>query len=180
MTIYAITNAAGVIQRYEECDAPGTGPGEFAHAVSSVNGAGAQPSPLHALMWDGLVGSEWVDTGTLQQARDLKWAEVKAQRDALEFGPIVWEGVVFDGDSASRRRITDARDWLEDMVAQGLLTEIEWTLADNSTRPMTVADLTGVIRQGGIDSALAFGRARELRVAIDAASTVAAIQALSW
>lgn len=73
---------------------------------------------------------QWVDMTppvippTLEEVKELKWAEIKLQRGQLEFGGFEFEGNTYDSDQVSQGRIMGAAMSQTDQV---------WTLADNST-----------------------------------------------
>ena len=80
----------------------------------------------------------WVDTTppviqpTLDEIKELKWTQIKKQRDQLEFGGFEFEGGVYDSDQVSQGRIMGAAIAGVDQV---------WTLADNTTVSLTAAQL---------------------------------------
>ena len=75
---------------------------------------------------------QWLDTRTLDEIKTQKWAEIKSQRDRLEFGGFEFEGNVYDSDQASQGRIMGATSAGVDQV---------WTLADNTTVSLTASQL---------------------------------------
>lgn len=81
---------------------------------------------------------QWVDMTppvippTLEEVKELKWAEIKKQRDRLEFGGFEFEGGVYDSDQVSQGRIMGAAIAGVDQV---------WTLADNTTVELSAMQL---------------------------------------
>ena len=75
---------------------------------------------------------QWLDVRTLDEIKAQKWAEIKQQRDHLEFGGFEFEGNVYDSDQVSQGRIMGAVSAGVDQV---------WTLADNATVNLTALQL---------------------------------------
>lgn len=151
-------------------------PDAFFLAANGVLAA-LPPRPSHLHQFNRALLCWEVD---LEQARALKWEEIKAARDAAEYGGFTAGGLVYDSDAVSVRRITGAVSLA--MIAQGAGAPFsqEWTLADNST---TVLDAAGMIDVGlalGAHVAAAHGHAKQLRDSIAAAGTVEAVAALAW
>lgn len=74
----------------------------------------------------------WEDLRPLQQVKDAKWEDLKAERDALEFGGFNYLGMVFDSDQVSQGRIMGA-------AVAGI--DRTWTLADNTTVELSTSQL---------------------------------------
>ena len=80
----------------------------------------------------------WVDMTppvippTLEEIKELKWTQIKKQRDQLEFGGFEFEGNIYDSDQVSQGRIMGAAAAGVDQI---------WTLADNSTVELTASQL---------------------------------------
>ena len=75
---------------------------------------------------------QWRDTRSLDDLKAQKWAEIKAERDQLEFGGFEFEGNTYDSDQVSQGRIMGA--------ASAGVYQV-WTLADNTTVNLTAAQL---------------------------------------
>jgi hypothetical protein len=132
------------------------------------------PSPAHTWDWST---KAWVLT--LDAAKGAKWAAVKAARDAREFGEFVWSGHSFDGDIQAQRRLN-----LAVMAAQMALQtnapwSIDWTLADNAVMTLSASDLVAVVEALGANIDAAHEDARAKRALIEAATTVADLDAIS-
>ncbi|SEL11782.1 protein of unknown function [Roseateles sp. YR242] len=125
-------------------------------------------------------GSQIAAVGDLQKARDRRWAQIKQLREAHEFGPLTWDGSVFDADERAQLRIMGAVQLAAQAVAAGQPFSMDWTLADNSIRTLSAADLMALGEALGQQVASAHETARLLREAIDAAATVAEVQSIDW
>lgn len=105
----------------------------------------------------------------LDVAKRIKWAEVKAARDAAEFGGFVWDGSTFDSDPASQSRIQGAAQLATLAQMAGDAFAIDWTLADNTVRTLSGADMLAAGMAMGQHVQAAHETARHLREAIDGA-----------
>ena len=75
---------------------------------------------------------QWIDPRTLDEIKAQKWAEIKSERDQLEFGGFEFESNVYDSDQVSQGRIMGAASAGVDQV---------WTLANNTTVELTALQL---------------------------------------
>lgn len=91
-----------------------------------------KPSQHHTFDYDI---KAWVDLRTLDEIKAHKWAEIKQQRDQLEFGGFEFEGNTYDSDQVSQGRI---------MGAASASVDQTWTLADNTTVELSAAKLQQV------------------------------------
>lgn len=122
----------------------------------------------------------WFDTRTLDDLKAAKWAEIRAARDAAEFGGFTWDGDDFDSDGPSQARIMGAVQMatLAAMVDQPF--SIEWTLASNAVRTLDGGDMAAVGLTLGAHVAQQHETGRSLRAAIDACATAGEVAAISW
>ena len=132
-----------------------------------------QPSPHHTFDY---ATKQWIDHRTLDDIKLAKWEIIKQARSSAEFGGFTWDGSPFDSDAISQSRIQGALQ-LADM-APGFT--IDWTLANNSVRNLSAADLANVGAALGMHVATQHDKARTLRSQIDAATTVAEVEAVTW
>lgn len=155
--------------------------GDYGHASVYLDDAGVvtpkgeQPSPWHS--WTAEAHAWELD---LDRARAAKWAEVKSQRDAREFGLFSWDGHVFDGDQQSQSRINQAALGAYAALTADQPWSIEWTLADNASITLTAADMVAVAQALGANINAAHADARLMRAAIESATTVAQLEAVDW
>lgn len=89
----------------------------------------AQPSTFHTFDYNT---KQWIDPRSLDEIKAQKWAEIKLERDQIEFGGFEFDGGIYDSDQVSQGRIMGA-------AAAGL--DQVWTLADNSTVNLTASQL---------------------------------------
>lgn len=118
---------------------------------------------------------------TLDTAKAVKWAEIKAMRDQLECGGFELVGVGrFDSDAESRARIVGASMAAKISRDAGQPYAINWTLADNSTVELDADAMINVgfallVHVDGIHQ-----RSRALYAEIQAAEDAAAVASISW
>lgn len=89
------------------------------------------PSPSKGYIFD-YAAKQWIDPRTIDEIKAQKWAEIKSERDQLEFGGFEFEGGIYDSDQVSQSRIMGAAVAGVDQV---------WTLADNNTVELTAMQL---------------------------------------
>ena len=121
-----------------------------------------KPSVHHVFDW---AAKDWVDPRSLQDLKDARWAEVRRERDSAEFGGFSWDGSRFDSDALSQQRITGAVT----LAMMNSALSIEWTLADNTVRTLTAADMIAVGVALGQHVNACHERARVLRGEIESA-----------
>lgn len=140
-------------------------------ATFTVKPKGDQPSDGH--IFDYSAG-QWVFD--IDTARSKKWIEIKAAREAEEFGSFEWGGYLFDCDETSQRRIQGAVQLAQ--IDSGLT--LDWTLADNSVQEFTAAQIIqiGEALANHVSDTHAHGRIR--RSEIDSATTQQALEAIVW
>lgn len=127
----------------------------------------AQPSPHFIFDYEV---KQWIDPRTLDEIKTQKWAEIKAERDQLEFGGFEFEGNIYDSDQVSQGRIMGASLAGVDQV---------WTLADNTTVELSASQLQQLYAalQAHITSVHERGRiARQLIFEAETKEQIEAIQ----
>jgi len=132
-----------------------------------------RPSPAHTFDY---TTKQWVDPRTLSDLQAAKWAQIKRDRDEAEFGGFTWDGSPFDSDAISQSRIQGAVQ----LAAMAPGFTIDWTLANNSVRNLSAADLANVGAALGMHVATQHAKARTLRSQIEAATTAAEVDAVTW
>ena len=113
---------------------------------------------------------QWIDNRTLDEIKSQKWAEVKSQRDNLEFGGFEFEGNTYDSDQVSQGRIMGAASAGIDQI---------WTVADNTTIDLSASQLQQLYAslQANIASVHERGRiARQLIFDAETKKQVEAVQ----
>lgn len=133
-----------------------------------------RPSPAHTWSWQS---RSWVDERTLAQAKSSRVAAMRDARDAQIFGTLSWGGSVFD---ANQRSQTVIEGMFNDARMDANDPDERFRLADNTWRTLTRADKLelGAALRTHIRSAFATFEARE--TAINNATTVEAVEAVTW
>ena len=99
-----------------------------------------------------------------------KWAEIKSQRDQLEFGGFEFEGNIYDSNQVSQGRILGAATAGIDQV---------WTLKNNATVLLTAAQLQQLYQALQLHIAEVHARGRAARQAIYEAGTREKVDAVT-
>lgn len=123
---------------------------------------------------------EWEPAATLLALRGARWSQIKAQRDAVEFGGYTWDGSTLDSDRESQARIMGAVQMAVLAAAAGQPFAIPWTLADNTVRTLSGADMIAVGLALGEHVATAHAIGRALRDQIDAALSAEELATINW
>ena len=124
-------------------------------------------SPHHTFDYSA---KQWIDPRSLDEIKAQKWAEIKSQRDQLEFGGFEFDGNIYDSDQVSQGRIIGA-------AFAGIPQT--WTLANNTTVELTALQLQQLYAalQSHIASVHERGRiARQLIFEAETKEQVEAIQ----
>lgn len=108
-------------------------------------------------------------TFNLDKLKEIKWSEIKKQRDELEFGTFEYNGNIYDCDPISATRIMGA------MLA-GI--PVEWKTNDNQVVPLTPEQVQGLYTAMITNTAAAHARARIARASLDNATTILEINAV--
>lgn len=130
-------------------------------------GVGEPPSQSHYFDY---ALKQWVDPRPLDSIKAQKWAEIKSQRNQLEFGGFEFEGGVFDSDQVSQGRILGAATAGIDQV---------WTLKNNATVLLTAAQLQQLYQALQLHIAEVHARGRAARQAIYEADTREKVDAVT-
>lgn len=118
----------------------------------------------------------WHDCRTLDDARSSRVAAMRNARDARINSTFWWDGSEFDSDQVSQTRLLGA------VVAASApgFSQVGWRLANNTWRQLTASDLASVY--GALQTHLrnAFSDFAQREAEINAATTVSAIDAVTW
>ena len=132
-----------------------------------------QPDSAHVFDY---TTKQWYDPRTLNDIKLAKWLTIKRARSSAEFGGFTWDGSPFDSDAISQSRIQGAVQ----LAAMAPGFTIDWTLANNSVRNLNGEDMANVGAALGMHVATQHAKARTLRSQIEAATTVAEVDAVTW
>lgn len=146
-------------------------------ATANIAATPARPSPNHA--WDWATHS-WQDMRALETVKESTWAAMKLAREATIDAPLATPYGAVDSKAKDRTNITDAVLLLQTLAAIGQPTTIDFTMADNTTVTLDTTQMVTVGLLLGQKVQTAHSRARVLRAAIDDATTIAQLEALTW
>lgn len=138
----------------------------FDSATSTFVSIGESPSQHHTFDY---TTKQWIDPRSLDEIKAQKWAEIKSQRDQLEFGGFEFEGNVYDSDQVSQGRIMGA-------AVAGI--DQTWTLANNTTVELTALQLQQLYAALQTHIAGAHERGRTARQLIYEAETKEQVEAI--
>jgi hypothetical protein len=133
----------------------------------------SQPSPHHTFNWHT---KQWEDPRTLDDLKAAQWTAIKQARSAAEYSGFTWDGSTFDSDAISQQRITGAVT----LAQMDPAFSIGWTLADNTVRTLSQADMLQVGAALGAHVAAQFAKGVLLRAALEAVTTKEAVESVAW
>jgi hypothetical protein len=136
-----------------------------------------QPDTYH--VFDFPSGS-WIDQRTLADAQASQWEIVKAARDTANLTGFVWNSMNFQSDSVSQSRIQGAIQLAQLAIAASQPFSIVWTLTDNSTTTLSATQMFSVGVALGTFIQTNYGKGVALRNAINAATSITAVEAIVW
>jgi Domain of unknown function (DUF4376) len=122
----------------------------------------------------------WDATKTLAKIKKERWELIKADRDAAEFGGFTWDSSEFDSDSMSQSRIQGAVVLSMQAIGASQTLSITWTLKNNTTRTLSETEFVSLGQALSVHVATQHTIGRNLRTAINAATTEAEVTAITW
>ena len=176
MSRYAIINSSNLVARiFEGFDA-------YA-ALQCGEGESAVLCPDHQV-----VPGEYEHNGTTFVPRTIPLGEAKigrvlyvvGARKQRQFSTFDWGGSTFDTDTESLTSMQGAVQLAIIATQAGQAFNVVWTLADNTSRVMTRANLVDFWKAYGAYVADLHQTARQLRAQILTATTVAEVNAVVW
>ena len=135
------------------------------------------PRPAQYSVWAEGV---WIDPRPLSDLQAAKWAQIKRDRDEAEFAPFTYNAMEFDGDLNAQRRLGSYISVSKSALAAGDPFSAEFILADNTVVTLSAQDFVGIELAKVQAVAAAFAHATALRLQIEAATTVAEVDAVTW
>lgn len=117
---------------------------------------------------------------TLGAVKVRRWAALKAERQAREFGTFAWNGASYDCDAQSQVRIIGAAQLAALALAAQQAFEIEWTRADDSVATLSAADMIAMGQALATHVQAAHQTGRAVHQQIQAAATAEEVAAVAW
>lgn len=118
--------------------------------------------------------------GGISTVKARAWAGIKYVRGVLEFGGFTWDNSAFDSDAQAQARIQGGVQLATIAAANNQPFSIDWTLADNSVRTLSSTEMVTVGFALAAHVQAVHTTARTLRSQIEAATTVAEVEAVTW
>jgi hypothetical protein len=120
---------------------------------------------------------------TIGELKDIKRAEINLARDSEEAAGFDYLGKRLDSDAQAIKRLYGAAMAAQAAIAGGMPAGnfmVTWTCADGTTVDMTYAEAAAVpVTMAQVSGALHV-KARTLKQQIDAATTEAQVEAITW
>lgn len=143
--------------------------------VVSHQPQGPADDELKTWAWDESA-ERWVASPTLLALKAAKMAEMKAARDAQQYGGFTWDGSVFDSDPRSQTVLLG----MFTTAALGGLPDTSFRLKDNTWRVITSADMLSIWATFQALVAESFDQFEARETAVFAAASIAEVEAISW
>ena len=140
-------------------------------------GKGDRPNAWAA--WD-VQAKQWTDPRNLPALKAAQWEVIKAERMAREYSTFVWDGSEFDCDRDGTGKVLGAVQTALIAAQANQPFSIDWTLADNTVRTLSGADMIGAGMALSAQVSSIYDTARLLREQIEAATTAEEVQAVTW
>lgn len=138
-------------------------PSDMAFSVANSVLSDADPEPL-----------------LLDTLRQSRLQTMKDRRDEEEFGSFDWDGSTFDASAESVGRLIGAVMMAQWAQAAGQPFSISWTLADNTERTLSGADLVAAAQALGAHTLQAHNKYKSVKAEILAAQTPLAVTLVNW
>lgn len=117
---------------------------------------------------------------SFEELKELKWSEIKFERDRLEQSGAPYLGKTLDSDTVSVQRIAIAVQAAQAAIAEDQLFTLSWTMQDNTAVEMDAAQVVGMSVALAQYSDGLHQTARALREQIEAAETAEEINVIKW
>lgn len=135
-------------------------------------------------IFDDRVEAGWTVTPvSLDVAKSIQRRRINDARDAEEDAGFDYLGKRFDSNAQAIKRLYGAALAAQSALSAGAIPGdhfVDWTCADGSVKPLTYAEAAGlVVAMAPIGAAL-HGKAKALKAQIDAAASVAEVEAVKW
>ena len=120
-------------------------------------------------------------TTSLDEAKAVKWAQIKTDRIRAEDAGFTVEGLgTFQSDNDSRQKITGAALAAKIAKDDGQPYQVNWTLADNSVIPLNADQMIEVGQALLVHLDEVHQRSLQLYTLVQSAETVEEVEAINW
>jgi len=180
MPAYLVTNASGVVQFAAICEAENAPANAIQVNLATANIVIGSGQPQNWL-WTGSALEPVPPTlqeAQAQQINSLWQAYQTATQAPVSYTSKGGVTKTYQADPQSVANLTQML--LAFQAAAATPSGFYWVAADNTQVPFTYADMQGLAAAFGAQGAAAFQRLRALKAEIKAATTVSAVQAITW
>lgn len=129
---------------------------------------------------ENAAGNYSVQDLPLETVKERKKAQINAIRDELEITGFNHNGVTFDSDQRSADRIQIATIAANASLITSTAFAVEWRAADNSEHQFDAAGMLALTQSFAGHGLALHEQAKQLKIAVDAAQTVADVVAIEW
>lgn len=113
---------------------------------------------------------------SLDEAKEAKIAEMKAERDYREVQYIEYNGKTYDYDDKSRERLSRAQQYLEDNGLGSIL----WTCADNTFSLLSIEDFKNINTVSATRSSALHEQYNRLKIYINGLTSADEVNAVTF
>lgn len=113
---------------------------------------------------------------TLEELKELKIEEMKAERDLREVQDIEYNGKTYDYDDKSRERLSRAQQYLEDNGLESIL----WTCADNTVSLLSIEDFKNINTISATRSSALHEQYNRLKIYINGLTSADEVNAVTF
>ena len=113
---------------------------------------------------------------TLEEVKEAKIAEMKAERDLREVQDIEYNGKTYDYDDKSRERLSRAQQYLEDNGLESIL----WTCADNTVSLLSIEDFKNINTISATRSSALHEQYNRLKIYINGLTSTDEVNAVTF
>lgn len=147
--------------------------GNYFFSKGSINLLPARPSTAHKWSWRNL---DWYVE--VEKYAQVRLELLHLRRETAEFGNFTYNGMEFDGDLNAQRRLSGVVSAAKTALAAGFPFTKDFTLANNSVVSLTAEDFIGIEMAKIWQVDVAFQDYRLKKSAIEAATTIAELDAI--
>lgn len=176
MSSYIIYDStSGAIIKLLKCPVADVAANTPAGAAALASEWPSGPAHVNPITHVLVIGTS-IETRTLTQIKDDKWALIKDSRANVDYTPIVVGAYTYDADEVSRARIQNTIQLM--LLSDPPTATVSWTLANNSVVTITRAQLIAVGMAIWSRTVAAFNQGQALRDEVYASANQAAVDAV--
>ena len=148
-------------------------------AYSSEQRANKAAMPAYLAAWDN-AAMAWVDLRALADIKAERGAQIRAAAAAANEENITVQNVTFKADAETRAELMQEALVAQMAIADGLSYSLDWERANGNGITLTAAQVKTLVRAINNRTAQIRVAARAKRQAIEAATSKAEVEAVTW